>query len=379
MPGVLALPDSGWRQPGPGRAADVRLSPDRLSRVAAHAGEQRRARVRIESSVTSISWIPSEAIIGMTKLPFAFGVAHYDDPPPDRDRGPGRPAGRRQVPLRQRAAGLDRRRRRRDRGLRLLRRRPHRLHHPEARLARHDARGHRVRGPAPGARAERRARSRFSQTAGGQTGAPAPRRVSHPPFVKIQAPTAWTTLELTINADGTSNGKLIGCSPFPRHWIYDHQGTLIEKSGLIEFKSWYRHAFGKHSPWGDEESPAFATAVETALERQLSMQIMRGGVEPKIKKVGQGQDAREAGRRGQRALPRPRRRPRSRGRRRGRGRVRPGRRARRARADRGPRQAHRDAACGHQVQGRGAPGRADIAPESLAELSETHHQEDGQA
>ncbi len=39
--------------------------------------------MRIESSVTSISWIPSEAISGMTKLPFAFGVAHYDEPPPD--------------------------------------------------------------------------------------------------------------------------------------------------------------------------------------------------------------------------------------------------------------------------------------------------------
>src|SRR6185312_13188395 len=45
--------------------------------------ESRGGAVRIESSVTSISWIPSEAIAGMTKLPFSFGVAHYDDPPPD--------------------------------------------------------------------------------------------------------------------------------------------------------------------------------------------------------------------------------------------------------------------------------------------------------
>jgi hypothetical protein len=40
--------------------------------------------MRIESSVTSISWIPSEAVEGMPKLPFSMGVAHYDDPPPDR-------------------------------------------------------------------------------------------------------------------------------------------------------------------------------------------------------------------------------------------------------------------------------------------------------
>src|SRR5215210_3975127 len=40
--------------------------------------------MRIESSVTSITWIPSEAIKGMTKLPFELGIAHYDDPPPDK-------------------------------------------------------------------------------------------------------------------------------------------------------------------------------------------------------------------------------------------------------------------------------------------------------
>src|SRR5580700_3218620 len=40
--------------------------------------------VRMEGSVTSISWIPSEAISGMTaKLPFEMGMAHYDQAPPD--------------------------------------------------------------------------------------------------------------------------------------------------------------------------------------------------------------------------------------------------------------------------------------------------------
>ena len=40
--------------------------------------------MRIESSVTSLSWIPSEAIASMTaKLPFELGVAHYDETPPD--------------------------------------------------------------------------------------------------------------------------------------------------------------------------------------------------------------------------------------------------------------------------------------------------------
>ena len=39
--------------------------------------------MRIESSVTSVSWIPSQAIQGSMKLPFTFGIANYDDPPPD--------------------------------------------------------------------------------------------------------------------------------------------------------------------------------------------------------------------------------------------------------------------------------------------------------
>ena len=39
--------------------------------------------MRIESSVTSISWIPSEAVVGVTRIPLEVGVMHYDDPPPD--------------------------------------------------------------------------------------------------------------------------------------------------------------------------------------------------------------------------------------------------------------------------------------------------------
>src|SRR2546428_11845338 len=40
--------------------------------------------VRIESSVTSISWIPSEAIGGIKRAPFDLGPMHYDDPPADQ-------------------------------------------------------------------------------------------------------------------------------------------------------------------------------------------------------------------------------------------------------------------------------------------------------
>jgi hypothetical protein len=129
---------------------------------------------------------------------------------------------------------------------------------------------------------------RFVQTTGGRTGVPAPRRVKYPPFIQINAPLAWTTLALTINADGTSSHEVLGASPFPRHWIYGNDHKLAQKSGLINFKSWYERAFGSHTPWGDEDSPALVTEVETALERELSSHIMRAGEEPKIRKVGAG-------------------------------------------------------------------------------------------
>ena len=38
--------------------------------------------MRHESCVTSLSWIPSEAVTGGTRVAFDAGFTHYDDPPP---------------------------------------------------------------------------------------------------------------------------------------------------------------------------------------------------------------------------------------------------------------------------------------------------------
>jgi hypothetical protein len=54
-------------------AADALASSDRQGEDA----------VRIESSVTAISWIPEAAIEGRPKVPFELGIGHYDRPPPD--------------------------------------------------------------------------------------------------------------------------------------------------------------------------------------------------------------------------------------------------------------------------------------------------------
>jgi hypothetical protein len=121
---------------------------------------------------------------------------------------------------------------------------------------------------------------RFTQTAGGRTGMPAPRHVHGKPFFQISSALAWTTLSLTLYADGSSEHELVGASTFPRHWVYK-EGKLVEKSGLIDFKEWYRKAFGDNTPWGKEDSEPFVTAVETALERELSQAIMRSGTSSK--------------------------------------------------------------------------------------------------
>jgi len=139
------------------------------------------------------------------------------------------------------------------------------------------------------------ARARFVQTVGGHTAVPAPRRVSRPPFVQFEAPTVWTTLALTIEADGSSSFEVLGASPFPRHWVYGDDGHLAAKVGMADFKDWWRHAFGRHTPWGDEETPALVTTVETALERELATTIMRSGAKPVLRKVKEGATLTEQG------------------------------------------------------------------------------------
>jgi hypothetical protein len=244
--------------------------------------------MRHESCVTSLSWIPSEAVTGGARVAFDTGVTHYDDPPPgelgdieelrvaDRFRfanvlrawidvdGSGRITG----------SGYD--------GGGLI----------GSTIVRLGGLQHRFqavqlpdlqRDPEQGD-----GWVRFAQTVGGRTGLPAPRRVRRRPFIQWQAPLVWTTLSLTLHADGRAEFAMTGASPFPRHWVYDGDGQLSHKSGLTDYRDWYRKSFGRHSPWGDEDSAALVTAVETALERSLSVQLMHGSAKPRIKRLRAG-------------------------------------------------------------------------------------------
>ena len=114
---------------------------------------------------------------------------------------------------------------------------------------------------------------------------PAPRRVRGKPFFRINSAIAWTTLALTIKADGSSEHELAGASPFPRHWVYDKDGKLVQKSGTIDFEQWYRESHGGNTPWGNEDSEAFVTEAESALERELSRTIMRSGAASKPRRL----------------------------------------------------------------------------------------------
>ena len=254
--------------------------------------------MRIESSVTSVTWIPSEAIKGMPKLPFEWGVAHYDEPPHDRlldldamqENDLFREANELKAWIDTDDDGSIAEFGYSGRG---------RIGVTRIKLGKREVAFPAVQYPLIQSEPEvGDGWVRFRQSAGGHMGLPAPRRVIGKPFFRVQSASAWTTLELTINADGSIEHKLVGASPFPRHWVYDADGVLCQKSGTIDFERWYREAHGANTPWGEEESEAFAVAVESELERELSSSIMREGAKLERRRLDAGEALVEQGQEG---------------------------------------------------------------------------------
>ncbi|HTS98105.1 MAG TPA: cyclic nucleotide-binding domain-containing protein [Streptosporangiaceae bacterium] len=245
--------------------------------------------MRYESSVTSVSWIPSEAFKGIFQFGIDAGIGHYDDPLPDvlGNLEEWRAADRFRFANELRAwieVGGDGRVTGGGYGgggcligsstIRLGG-----LQHVFQAVALPDLR----REPEYGD-----GWVRFVQTGGGRAGMPMPRRVRRRPYVQWNSPLVWTTLSLTLHADGRAEAALAGASRFPRHWVYDHRGRLCRKSGLTDFDDWFRKSYGRQTPWGEQDSPALVTTVETALERALSAQLMHGGAKPRIRRVKAG-------------------------------------------------------------------------------------------
>jgi hypothetical protein len=229
--------------------------------------------MRLTAEATCLSWIPPTAVEGAFERPFGRGIAHYDQPPPDKcpdvdalleadairfanqvrawiDVQDGRICGHG-------VSGGGR------------------LGSTTIRLRK---RGHTFAGVAlpdlldePEAFADR---VRFRQTCGGHTGAPVPRAISHPPFVRIAAPLAWSTIVLTLYADGTSESKIADASAFPRHYLYDAAGQLTHKTALIRYKDWLHRSEQQQSPWSGVHKAVPTTQVKARAERSLADTIL---------------------------------------------------------------------------------------------------------
>ncbi len=256
--------------------------------------------MRIERSITTVSWIPSDLLEGMGKMATRMGLAHHDPPPPDtlaadtkKELDALREADRFRFANELRAyIEVD----------------------DEGRITDFGYAGGGMIGATtiglgvgsitiPAVKLSDRCSDpvvpdtsvTFTQAVGGRTGAPMPRAVKHPPFIQYHAPIVWTTLQLTINADGTHEASMVGASGFPRHWVFDNDGKLVAKSSVAEYKKWMAESFGRRTPWGEEDSPALTTEVETLLERELQESIMRGDKKPDIRRVKEGKTLVEQG------------------------------------------------------------------------------------
>ena len=244
--------------------------------------------MRVESAATAVSWIPSEAVTGLARTAFTVGVAHYDQPPPgslgdldalraaDRFRFANRLAAWAEFAADGTVTGHGQ-----DGGCV--------MGSTTVRIASLGATFAAI--PMPDLRPAADVGDgwvRFTQTCGGRTALPGPRRTNRPPYVRLRAPLVWTTLAITLYADGRSEIGLAGASPFPRHWVYGADGELALKAGLTDFASWMGQPSQRFTPWGEEDSPVVVTAAETALERELSAVLMRGGARPAIRTLAAG-------------------------------------------------------------------------------------------
>lgn len=244
--------------------------------------------MRITATVTSVSWIPSEAIPDTTGLPVVLGIPRHDDPPPAElgdlatwwDTGCFRFANQHTAWIevddedRVTAAEYAGRGWAGGTSLRLGRRTI-----PVPPVVYEELRAEPEHGDG---------RVRFVQTAGGRTGAPVPRRTDRAPFVQVTSPTVWTTLALTIHTDGRVGHELVAASPFPRHWVYDGEGRLIAKTGPADDRSGTGEGVDGHTPWDSHDRRTGITDAGAALGRTLATAILRDGVEPGIRRLSAG-------------------------------------------------------------------------------------------
>ncbi|WP_127127012.1 cyclic nucleotide-binding domain-containing protein [Georgenia sp. SYP-B2076] len=248
--------------------------------------------MKVESHIVSLSWIPSDSTVDWMRRGFDVGLAHYDEPPVEA------------------LPGLDR--------IQQLRADDRfRFANVLSAWAEFDgdvatswgygedsgvvvgsttvrlgAVGATFGGyPLPVLRQEPAVEPgsvHVTQTAGGRTGVPLPQRVRNTSAVLWEAPIVWTTLALTLHADGSTDVAMPGASAFPRHWVYGPDGVVAMKTGLTDQEAWMTHSFAARTPWGERDSEAVVAEAERAVERQLSEGVMRAGHRPEIRRLPVG-------------------------------------------------------------------------------------------
>ena len=246
--------------------------------------------MRIDASATAITWLPFEALDRLHAIPLELAVAHYDDPPPelvpDLDQLREQDAFREANEL-QAWVEVD-----------------------DGAIVAYGQAGRSLIGEGPEIEAQQiffpaiefpviqpepelgDGWVRFTQTVGGRVGLPAPKPVVGRPYFHIGAVSAWTTLELVMHADGTTESRLVAASPFPRHSLYGPDRRLVDVFGAARLE------LGEGTPWGEEYTPAFAAAVESELERTLAASILRAGTKLVRRRIGRGETLVEQGERG---------------------------------------------------------------------------------
>lgn len=244
--------------------------------------------MRIERSATSLSWIPSDSMLGLMGIPFTKGLMHFDPPPPlhitdlevMRRRGQFRFANRLIAWIEVTAGKITAAGYRGETlmGVTPLTAGPIRIMLPAKRNP-EIQRAPQIIG----------SEAVFVQIAGGRPGFSFLKPSWRSPFLVRRPFTVWTTIEMAIGADGTSTQRLLGASPFPRHWLYDDQGGLVEKAALTANKMWARTVFGRHTPWGGEDQTPVVADPESELERTLAEQIMSHPDHTKIRHMKPGE------------------------------------------------------------------------------------------
>jgi Cyclic nucleotide-binding domain len=242
--------------------------------------------MRYEQSVTAITWLPFSLLDALPNLPIGIAAAHYDEPPPEvlGDLDELREADRFREANELRAwieveggrivdYGRDGRALLGGAGL--------------------DLGADQLRFPAiafPVIRPEPEIGdgwARFVQTVGARIGLPAPRPVRGLPYFHIGSAAAWTTLELVIFVDGSSEQRLVSASPFPRHSVYGPEGVLLEEHGLKAYDEWYREASLDESPWSGSE-----------LDDELDKIVLSAGAKLARRRLAQGETLVKQGERG---------------------------------------------------------------------------------